>query len=58
VTETPSPCLNICEIDPSGELCVGCGRTLDEIAGWQGASEAKRRAIVDELPERLLRLKS
>ena len=63
VTETPSPaipspCLDICSLDPSDEYCIGCGRSLDEIAGWLRASEAQRRAIVDQLPERLLRLKT
>jgi uncharacterized protein len=37
---------------------MGCGRSLDEIAGWQTASEAERRAIIEKLPERLKRLES
>lgn len=57
MTETPSPCLDICSLDLSDEYCIGCGRSLDEIAGWLKASEAERRVIVDKLPERLLRLR-
>ena len=34
-------------------LCVGCGRTLAEIAAWGGLDEAKRREIMAELPGRL-----
>jgi len=30
----PSPCVNVCEIDPGTGLCRGCRRTLQEIAEW------------------------
>lgn len=30
--EKRSPCVNICQLDESGERCVGCNRTLGEIA--------------------------
>lgn len=39
---------------PSG-LCQGCGRTLDEIAGWAALAEPARLAVMAELPERLAR---
>jgi predicted Fe-S protein YdhL (DUF1289 family) len=42
--EVASPCTQICTLD--GELCIGCGRTLDEIGGWSGASSAERLAIL------------
>ena len=29
-----SPCVSVCRMDASAELCVGCYRTLDEIAQW------------------------
>jgi hypothetical protein len=35
-----------------GELCIGCGRTLDEIAGWADMSAEERRAIMALLPAR------
>jgi uncharacterized protein len=40
-----SPCINICQLDAQG-LCTGCRRTLDEIAEWSSASEARRREIL------------
>jgi predicted Fe-S protein YdhL (DUF1289 family) len=40
-----SPCINVCQLDAQG-LCVGCRRTLEEIAEWPGASEARRREIL------------
>jgi predicted Fe-S protein YdhL (DUF1289 family) len=50
-----SPCVNTCVIDQQSGWCVGCYRTLDEIAGWIDLSPAARRAIVAELPERRAR---
>jgi predicted Fe-S protein YdhL (DUF1289 family) len=44
----PSPCVDICRLDAQG-LCVGCRRTIDEIAEWSRASDARRREILREL---------
>lgn len=40
-------------MDAASGLCTGCGRTLDEIARWGAMSDAGRRAIMAELPQRL-----
>ena len=48
-----SPCIKVCVLDEAGRLCAGCGRTLDEIAGWMQRSEAERLGIMAALPERL-----
>lgn len=53
-----SPCINICEIGAGGQHCTGCWRTLDEIAGWAQMPEARRLAIMAELPAREARLSS
>ncbi|WP_244500106.1 DUF1289 domain-containing protein [Methyloceanibacter superfactus] len=29
-----TPCINICLLDDKSGLCVGCGRSGEEIAGW------------------------
>ncbi len=47
-----SPCIKICTLDARSGLCLGCGRTIDEIARWAGMSEAKRARIMAELPAR------
>lgn len=52
----PSPCIDICDLDRTRQYCIGCGRSLDEIASWQAMGDTERRAIVDQLPTRLLRL--
>ncbi len=48
-----SPCILICSIDMKSGYCFGCGRTCDEIGSWMTYSSEERRAIMDELPERL-----
>jgi predicted Fe-S protein YdhL (DUF1289 family) len=48
-----TPCLKICTLDARSGLCLGCGRTIDEIAGWAAMSAAERRRVMAELPARL-----
>jgi len=48
-----SPCTKVCTIDPRSGLCLGCGRTLDEIARWGSFGDAERSRIMAELPQRL-----
>jgi uncharacterized protein len=51
-----SPCKNICRMhEPSGH-CLGCGRTLDEIALWSVLDDDDKRAVWTLLPERLAAL--
>ncbi|PCD01636.1 DUF1289 domain-containing protein [Sphingomonas spermidinifaciens] len=51
-----SPCILVCTLDTASGLCLGCGRTSDEIASWTRLSPAARRAVMAELPQRLARL--
>ena len=46
---TVSPCVAICRLDPQSGRCIGCGRTIDEIAAWPALDEAARRALLDRL---------
>jgi len=39
-------------MDAEGRYCLGCARTLDEIAGWVGMSEAEQAAVLAKLPVR------
>jgi hypothetical protein len=48
-----SPCIQVCVIDGRADICLGCGRTLPEIAGWGRMSEEQRRAVMAVLPERM-----
>lgn len=51
-----SPCVNICQMDDDSDLCLGCGRTIDEIIAWGSLRENQRQAIMADLPARLEKL--
>ena len=50
ITETniKSPCNNICRLDEY-KVCVGCKRTLDEIAKWSSYTEQEKLEIIKRL---------
>jgi hypothetical protein len=48
-----TPCIKVCAVSGQTGLCIGCGRTLAEIAGWGALDETQRLAIMAELPARL-----
>ena len=41
-------------MDPQRGLCLGCKRTLDEIARWAGMSDQERERVMAELAKRPL----
>jgi len=41
-----SPCISVCRLDASSGLCVGCLRTLDEIAAWGSLDDDARRDVL------------
>ncbi|MFO1126728.1 MAG: DUF1289 domain-containing protein [Methylocystis sp.] len=43
---TDSPCIKICELGRD-DVCVGCGRTRAEIAGWTSMSEPQKAKVVE-----------
>jgi predicted Fe-S protein YdhL (DUF1289 family) len=40
-------------MDPQRGLCLGCARTLDEIARWGSMTDAERERVMAQLPRRL-----
>lgn len=50
--EVPSPCISVCQMDPTTGLCSGCYRTVEEIAAWGQAGEAQRLAIWERIEAR------
>lgn len=47
-----SPCVGVCRMDATG-LCLGCRRTLAEIARWGTMSnEERRRWMCEQQPLR------
>jgi predicted Fe-S protein YdhL (DUF1289 family) len=51
-----SPCTSVCRMDANGLYCVGCFRTLEEIAGWSAFDDARRQQIWEELRRRKVTL--
>ncbi|MDX1380325.1 MAG: DUF1289 domain-containing protein [Xanthomonadales bacterium] len=49
-----TPCIGVCRLDAEN-VCVGCGRTLAEIARWSQMSRAEQRRVMAELAARLPR---
>ncbi|HEY5305798.1 MAG TPA: DUF1289 domain-containing protein [Pseudolabrys sp.] len=49
-----SPCNKICTLDARSGLCLGCGRSVEEIARWTAMSAAERARVMAELPARLV----
>lgn len=48
-----TPCIAVCLMDPKSSLCVGCGRTLPEIARWSRMASAERLQIMATLRQRM-----
>ncbi len=44
--EVPSPCVSVCSLNTTGEHCLGCFRTLNEIAEWSRYDDEKKRAVL------------
>ena len=43
-----TPCTKACQLDPDG-ICVGCGRTIDEIVRWIEMTPEERKEIMMRL---------
>ncbi len=41
-----SPCINVCTLDAQ-KVCIGCGRTIEEIAVWSRLDDEERRAVCE-----------
>lgn len=46
-----SPCVRRCTLD-QGDVCVGCGRTLEDIRQWREMTEAERADCVNRAAQR------
>ena len=45
-----SPCISICRYED--EVCVGCGRTVDEVVGWYDMSDDEKQAVLNRLEKK------
>jgi predicted Fe-S protein YdhL (DUF1289 family) len=51
-----SPCVGVCKIDDATGFCLGCARTLTEVAAWTSLTEFAKGEVWAKLPERLAKL--
>jgi predicted Fe-S protein YdhL (DUF1289 family) len=42
----PSPCVQICTLDPATGLCTGCLRSIQEISAWVEMTADEKRATL------------
>jgi predicted Fe-S protein YdhL (DUF1289 family) len=49
-----TPCIAVCFIDPKTKLCLGCGRTLPEIARWGKMESTERLDVMATLATRMV----
>ena len=52
IDTVPSPCTKVCTMDAASGYCVGCFRTLDEIAAWSALDDTGKRRVLAALPAR------
>ena len=46
-----SPCINVCKIE--NDVCIGCGRTLEEIAHWLEMTDADKEQVNANLQNKI-----
>ncbi len=47
-----SPCTKVCAMDAENRYCLGCGRTLGEIARWGEMDDAERTSVLESIAAR------
>ena len=54
--EIQSPCVKLCVVHPEERICMGCLRSMEEIATWSRLTHEARAAVMADLPARAPRL--
>jgi hypothetical protein len=47
-----SPCNKVCVMDTEQRYCLGCWRTLAEIAAWGSMTDEEQQAVLKQLERR------
>lgn len=53
--DVQSPCRQVCQLNTQN-ICIGCGRSLDEIAEWPAATSKRKLQIREQSNLRLAAL--
>ncbi|MCF6783335.1 MULTISPECIES: DUF1289 domain-containing protein [Pseudomonadaceae] len=46
-----NPCVSICKV--KDDICIGCGRSRDEMKAWKSMKNKERRAVNEMAAARL-----
>ncbi|MBC8651052.1 DUF1289 domain-containing protein [Pseudomonas sp. MTM4] len=46
-----NPCISVCKL--KDDICIGCGRSRDEMKAWKGMKNKERKAVNELAAERL-----
>lgn len=59
ISKIPSPCIRICKIEE--DLCIGCGRSSEEIREWFYCDDKRKTEILENsgkrIPNRMRRVR-
>jgi predicted Fe-S protein YdhL (DUF1289 family) len=42
-----SPCISVCRYE--NEVCVGCGRTVDDITNWYDMTDDEKQTVLNRI---------
>ena len=42
-----SPCISVCRYE--NEVCVGCGRTVDDVVNWYDMTDDEKQAVLNRI---------
>jgi len=45
-----SPCISVCRYE--NEVCVGCGRTIDDITNWYDMTDDEKQSVLNRLEKK------
>lgn len=49
-----NPCIGVCKL--KDDICIGCGRSRDEMKSWKGMKNKERKAVNEVAAQRLKEL--
>ena len=49
-SQIESPCISVCRME--NEVCVGCGRTLEEVVEWYNFTDEQKQAVLNRLEKK------
>jgi predicted Fe-S protein YdhL (DUF1289 family) len=50
-TKPASPCIQVCTLDDD-QVCIGCGRTVDDIIAWTRLTDTEKWTVLAQSAER------